>query len=59
MKSVYVDDVLLAATPEALLQFEHTSKQRFDMKINSSNNFSYFGLDIPCNKFGEYTIPQQ
>lgn len=42
----YVDDVLLASTPEALQEFTTISKARFDVDIDASDSLSYVGLRI-------------
>ena len=42
----YVDDVLLAATPQALTEFDTISRKRFGVSINTSNNLSYLGLKV-------------
>ncbi len=58
MAACYVDDVLLATTPEALKQFSNISKQRFDVEINSSDVLSYVGLRISISPHGVRIVSQ-
>ena len=58
MAAAYVDDVLLAATPDALKEFSQLSKSRFDITIDTSNNLTYVGLLIQTMRDGTRTISQ-
>lgn len=40
----YAGDVLLAATPIALSEFQKISKERFDVEIDTTHTLSYVGL---------------
>lgn len=54
----YVDDVLLAATPSALKQFAAISKNRFDVKIDTSDSLGYLGMQIVTHQDGSRSISQ-
>lgn len=52
MAASYVDDVLLAATPTALSEFQKISKERFDVEIDTADILSYVGLKIQTEPDG-------
>ena len=54
----YVDDVLLASTPQALAEFKRISTKRFDVDINSADALSYVGLQIVTAADGTRFVSQ-
>ena len=57
--SVYVDDILLAATIDAANEFERISKERFDMSLSTGTSLNYLGLEIETSPDGSRTISQR
>ena len=58
LATTYVDDVLIAATPDALERFKAISLKRFDVKFDSSATLSYLGLQINTQKDGTRKVAQ-
>lgn len=54
----YVDDVLLAATDDALSEFERISRKRFDISLDTANTLSYLGMRIVTSPDGTRRISQ-